>query len=114
MEEAQPGVTKVGEELWIRLEGSSLEKVSLFISTMFTSQHLHFLIISWEADIVAQDHEKFKEVDISLLEHLKAEEEEEQEEQEEQETRDRWTYEILSCFDVWLTNNAYAGQCKPS
>ena len=85
MEEARPGVTKVSEELRIGSEGSSLEKVSLFVSATFASRHLHFSINSWEADIVAQDREKFKEIDISLLEHLEAEEEEEQEEQEEQE-----------------------------
>ena len=105
---------KVGEELRIRSEGSSLEKVSWFISAMFASWYWHFSIVSWETDIVAQDCKKFKEVDISLLEHLKAEEEEEQEEQEEQETGDLWTYEILYCFNILLMNNAYARQCKPS
>ena len=104
---------KFGEELQIRSEGSSLEKVSLFVSATFASWDWHFSIISWEADIVAQDHEKFKEFDISLLEHLEAEEEEEQEEQEEHKTRDLWTYEILYCFDVLLKNNVYAGQYKP-
>ena len=113
MEETWQGVTKVGEELRIGLEGSSLEKVSLFVSTMFASRHLHFLIISWEADIVTQDREKFKEIDISVLEHLKAEEEEEQEEQEEHEAGDLWMYEILYSFDLLLMNNAYAGQYKP-
>ena len=111
LEEAQPGVTKVGEELWIRSEGSSLEKVSWFVSAMFASWYWHFSIVSWEAAIVAQYCEKFKEVNISLLEHLKAEEEEEQ---EKQETGDLWTYEILYCLDVLLMNNAYAGQYKPS